>query len=62
MNYMNTESYEDLLASLLMEHKVVFAKEQSHMTNHLIIQLSEKVTEMLRAIQTVDVQMLEFIQ
>ena len=59
---MNTESYEDLLACLLMEHWVVFTKEWSHITNHLIIQSFEKVTEMQRAIQTVDVQMFEVIQ
>ena len=55
MNYINTESYEDLLASLLMEHPVVFTKEQSHMTNCPIIQSSKKVIETPRMIQTVDI-------
>ena len=62
MDYMNTESSEDLLASLLMEHQVVFTKEWCHMTNHPIVQSSKKVTEMQRAIQTVDIQILEVIQ
>ena len=62
MNYMNTESYEDLLAFLLTKHQVVFTREQSHVTSHLIVQSSKKVTELQRVIPTVDVQMLEVVQ
>ena len=62
MNYMNSESYEDLPASLLTEHQVVFTKKQSHVTNCPAMWSSEKVRELQRAIQTVDIQSPKFIQ